>query len=83
MSGNCQDCYKCTYPIPKKKKYQSYQDLLFDRQVCQIIERANTNLPYRDTQERLATQKAKDAFTVRINQHSKVGKARCLTPWYY
>ena len=52
MSGNCQDCYKCAYPIPKKKKYQSYQDLLFDRQVCQIIERANTNLPYLDTQER-------------------------------
>ena len=71
---------KCSFPIDKKKKYKSYTELLFDRNICNVIERGNTCLPYRDTQERLATIKAKVEYSKKIG---KSGLAVSHLHWYY
>ena len=76
----CTKCDRCSFPIKRNKKYKSYTDLLFDRKVCNIISRGNTSLPYRDTQERLATLKAKVEYSKRIAEN---GKASCQPYWYY
>lgn len=80
VSKSCSKCEKCVYPIKKDKKYASYSQLLFDRNIANIITRGNTSLPYRDTQERLATLKAKVKYSRKID---KSGKAHCNPPWYY
>jgi hypothetical protein len=73
-------CNKCAFPLPKRKKYQSYNDLLFDKRVCNYIERSNTCLPYRDTQERLQTIKARAKYSSQIGRR---GIAMCNPPYYY
>lgn len=73
-------CNKCVFPIAKQKKYRSYSELLFDRKIGTVIDRSNTLLPYRDTQERLDTLKAKVAYSKKID---KSGRAKCNSPWYY
>ena len=76
----CDDCCRCSYPLPKCKKYRSYGDLLFDKKVCEYIERGRTCLPYRDTQERLLTQRARAAYSSKIGPS---GLAHCKRPYYY
>lgn len=73
-------CSKCAFPISKKKKYKSYSDLLFDKKICNLIERGNTCLPYRDTQERLLTIRARQEYSSKIGPS---GKALCKPPYYY
>ncbi len=73
-------CSKTSYPIKKTKKYSSYTELLFDRNIANVIDRGNTSLPYRDTQERLATLKSRVKYSQDIG---KSGVAACHPPWYY
>ena len=73
-------CNKSSYPISSNKKYNSHAELLFDKRIANIIDRSNTQLPYRDTQERLETLKAKMAYSKQIG---KSGNAKCNSPWYY
>ena len=72
--------HNCAYPIKKGKKFSSYSELLFERSVCQRIERGNTTLPYRDTTERLATLKSNVLYSSKIG---KSGVSNFNRYWYY
>ena len=76
----CRKCDKCVYPLKKDKKYKSFTELLFDRKISDLITRGNTRLPYRDTAERIATQRARVEYSKRID---KSGNAACNPPWYF
>ncbi len=65
---------KCAFPLEKQKKYNSFTELLFDRKICNTIERGNTRLPYRDTQERLNTLISKYKYSKQLD---KSGRAYC------
>ena len=80
MNSNKAGCDRCVFPIKKTKKYSSYTELLFDRNIANVITRGNTTLPYRDTQERLATLKANVKYSANIGPS---GLAKCKSPWYY
>ena len=58
----------CVYPYPgsKGKKYQSYQELLFERQVCDYLDRRVSNRNYYDTVDRLRTLHAKNLYQSKI-----------------
>lgn len=80
---------QCVYPYPhlRGKKYQSYERLLFERQVCDYLCTMNSNRNYYDTSERLQALRAKNLYESKIprkgNTYRPAGYAKSHQQWIY